>query len=207
MNTAPQSSASGDADLQWLAFRYIAGEMTAEETAAFEQQMQTDLAACEAVAAQVELSETVLAATRLQPVTTAGPVASGRNAWKWSYLAAVATAVAACLLAFVAGGWLAENNTGDTPEIAQPAAADAVSPELATQWSNARHDLKEAWLHPLPADPPAVDETLEAIAGIDEDSDDQNSDDAVADDYGAPSWMLAAVAVQPAQPGEEELEN
>src|SRR5262245_34308227 len=70
-------------ELHWLAFRYVAGEMTAAEEESFEQQLADDQEAREAVAQVVELNEAIrLAATkpvvaprRRFPLLTLHPVA------------------------------------------------------------------------------------------------------------------------------------
>ena len=59
-----------DSDLNWLAFRYIAGEMPDEELATFEQSLAESQPAREAVAAAVLLA---------QAVALAENTAAGRN--------------------------------------------------------------------------------------------------------------------------------
>ena len=53
---------STETDLDWLAFRYISGEMDASETEQFESLLADDQAARDAVVRAVELSQTILAA-------------------------------------------------------------------------------------------------------------------------------------------------
>ena len=48
-----------ESDREWLAFRYIAGELSSEETAAFEAELETSQVAREAVARAVELTQAV----------------------------------------------------------------------------------------------------------------------------------------------------
>jgi len=48
------ASAKDDAD--WTALRYVLGEMTAEEVAAFEQTLESDTQACERVASAARLA-------------------------------------------------------------------------------------------------------------------------------------------------------
>ncbi len=81
-------------DLDWLAFRYIAGELAPDEAVRFELQLADDQQARDAVAQAFELSESVLAAEMLSPAVAVA--LTGRSRWQqvvWS-----AVAVAACLL-------------------------------------------------------------------------------------------------------------
>jgi hypothetical protein len=52
-----------DDELDWLAFRYVSRELTADEQAAFEARLARDVTACEAVAAAVELAGAVARAS------------------------------------------------------------------------------------------------------------------------------------------------
>jgi hypothetical protein len=45
----PSMAANAVTDLDWLAARYVLGELSAEEVGAFEERLQVDLLACEAV--------------------------------------------------------------------------------------------------------------------------------------------------------------
>lgn len=59
-------------DLNWLAFCYVAGELSAAESLAFEDRLARDEAACEAVALAAKLNLAVVAACdRNQPVSPA----------------------------------------------------------------------------------------------------------------------------------------
>jgi len=197
MNTQQQHS-HGD-DLQWQAFLYVAEEMPAKDREAFEERMITDLAACEAVASQVQLCGSVFAAESLttapQPAQTTSPQ---RKPYLRFALTFAATA-AACVVAFVAGGWL---NTGGqpvaAPGVARPADAGELSAELAAQWSAARQEIVEdnAWRESLTShDPPSEAGSQPPAAAR-----------PAAAGPSAPSWMFAAVA-QHAEDGDIELEN
>ena len=74
-----QENFSKDEDLDLLAFRYIAGELTPAESEAFEQRLADDQAAREAVARAVDLAQAVasvpadivpLSTTHHSPLTT-----------------------------------------------------------------------------------------------------------------------------------------
>ena len=87
-------------DLNWLAFRYVAGEMSGDECAEFETRLADDQAAREAVASAVELTQTIsCAATDSESVVTAqsrGRVADNQ-AVRGRRLLWLALGVAACL--------------------------------------------------------------------------------------------------------------
>ena len=54
-------------DLAWLANCYVAGELSADDAAAFEARLETDVAACEAVAQAMELNLAIVAAFDAEP--------------------------------------------------------------------------------------------------------------------------------------------
>lgn len=83
--------------LDWLAARYVLGELDAEEAASFEDRLGVDEAAAGAVVAAVRLVEAIAVAS---PATASHRVLlgsravaeRGRGGWRWSTVA-----VAACL--------------------------------------------------------------------------------------------------------------
>lgn len=119
-------------ELDWLAFRYISGELSLAETADFEQLLADDQPARDAVVRAVQLSE-VIAATHspAQPLSI-GLLPAVRNSWK-QHLAWFSSGVAACLLVA-----LALNFTRPAP--ARPSAAA----DLADAWLNRATDLTES---------------------------------------------------------------
>ena len=48
-----------DEDMNWLAFQYISGEMSSEEAQAFEQVLDDNVAACEAVSQALTLADAI----------------------------------------------------------------------------------------------------------------------------------------------------
>jgi len=110
------SSESPDS-LDWLAFRYIAGEMTVAESTVFEERLGSDQAAREAVAAAVELVGALAACdpadqveveigTRSgDPVGLAGPSSTVRPSWRVMASWAVGGAIACLALAAVVDHW------------------------------------------------------------------------------------------------------
>ena len=92
-------------DLNWLAFRYVAGELTAAELQAFESQLEDDQSAREAVARACELTCCIAAAehgTTAVREANAQPRAadcirrSSRVAWQ--HVSVLAVSLAVCLL-------------------------------------------------------------------------------------------------------------
>lgn len=177
-------------DLNWLAFAYVAGEMSADEAESFELRLADDQQAREAVARAVELTQVVAAAETHceQSVTVAhrqAPSWSTRLAWM------AIGGVAAVLVAL----FVSSMNTGPQPVVkqddARPAPSNSKVRELALAWSSTRALLadseaadSEAGLW-YPAHLAAVDSS-EATA----DDVDHIDAEAVAE---APSWMTAGV--------------
>ena len=54
-------------DLAWLANCYVAGELSTDDAAAFEARLETDVAACEAVAQAMQLNLAIVAAFDAEP--------------------------------------------------------------------------------------------------------------------------------------------
>ena len=88
-------------DLAWLANCYVVGELTADEAAAFETRLETDVAACEAVARATELNLSIAAAFDALPATLS-PQPSTIPPTRRAVAAVVALAVAALAVAGVA---------------------------------------------------------------------------------------------------------
>ena len=87
------------ADREWLAFRYIAGELTGDELASFEAELEASQLAREAVARAVDLSQAIAIAEshQVELVEAASRTAS-RKSWiygiGWIGAGAVAASVA-----------------------------------------------------------------------------------------------------------------
>jgi anti-sigma-K factor RskA len=194
-------------DLEWLAFQYIAGELAPGAAELFEERLAGDQAAREAVAAAVQIAQTIalesdlfeatpstgeLAEVVRQPVRIS--VSRFRSSRYRSSWRRAGVAAAGLLLALTA--W-----TGWKSHIA-PARLDvarnansAESSRLAAIWADAQFDPERSsdWqCDPLRAPRSAAGE---------------EEDDA---DVLVPEWLLAAVSVQPAvgeSPDERPLEN
>lgn len=168
----------------WIAFQYVAGELSAEEASEFESRLAYDSSVCEAVVRAVELVEVTALAesqaarcthsqnTGLQLAATASEVWGWRTAW-------MACGAAACL-ALVLLRPVTPLRIASSEDWSSPGAPSfaSISPELAKKWAETRDrrdftdivDLSDASTSQL---------LEEAIP-----SDDQIS---------TPTWMLTAV--------------
>jgi anti-sigma-K factor RskA len=161
-------------ELSWLAFRYVAGDLTVAEVEEFEERLAIDQSAREAVAQSVELYHAIAAveaSVAAQPVMIARRFTSTwsqRIAWLTTGAAAAAVLAVAC--------W---NVVGRVPS---PQAKPGVSPDLATAWTAVRADLAQADEPVRPMIAELSDAELAAIA-----------DDDLVLPMDSPSWMTAAV--------------
>lgn len=157
-------------DLDWQAFLYVSGDLSAMDAAAFEQTLANDLAACEAVARAARLMEGMrFAAQPAEPVVSVRTIERTRQASPWGVIAAAACVIAA------AWGLTTLQPEVQPPTVAQPEAAPRIQTwdagSLVALWSQARThgDWRAETTDP---------EMLVA-----------DSDAEIA----VPSWMLAAV--------------
>ena len=182
-------------NLDWLAFQYVAGEMSPPDAEAFETRLLDDQPAREAVAAAVELCQAVEATCsapgRAGAATT---LPASRMSATWMAPAAwLAAGAAACLLVVASIQWLsAPNKSGENRMARGSSDADL---ELALAWSDVRQLQSEG---------------AEADAAIEPDDDslassftDELESDSSAQ-FDAPSWILNALAERE---GESPLEE
>ena len=136
-------------DLVWDAARYVWGELSPAESAAFEARLATDERACAAVAEAVQLSAALQAATTITapPIRTASPTSRRAAAW---ICACAATLAGIALLS----AW-------------QPAttSTDVAALELVDRWVAENHatlpgelDIRDE----LDLEPEVLDESLSA---------------------------------------------
>ena len=136
--------------LDWQAFLYVAGEMSADEAATFEALLAVDQTTREAVARSIELSASVYSAFESQRAATenvtpkpfAYPHASRRHSKTYwlSMFACVTTA--ACILAAIVlrnGIFNAEMNRGASLTLDR---SSATIDELALNWTTVRNDAQ-----------------------------------------------------------------
>jgi hypothetical protein len=90
---------STETDLDWLAFRYISGEMGASESEQFESLLADDQTARDAVVRAVELSQTILAAQSVGSTSCLRIDARQSVSQQWlQHITWISTSVAALLL-------------------------------------------------------------------------------------------------------------
>lgn len=153
-------------ELFWTAVQYASGDLADEAAAEFEQRLETDQSACEALARAVALAEAVRQAEALPPVPTVAVRRSYAAVLGW---AAVATA--ACLaLAFA---------YDRAPQEVPVAGASAGDAQLAAAWLAGQDDVAIA----------AAEATLSAV-----DEDDDFELPPLSTEPTAPDWLIAALA-------------
>ncbi len=166
-------TATNQMELDWLANRYVTRELSTDEAAAFEEQLASDEAACEAVARAMTLNLAVVATfdksafdtpTFAAMVVVARPsvVVPPRRAAS-VIIALAATAIAAAGVALMVG-----TGNSDRNGLAHKEGTDRIV---------------AAWVHG------------EAARNNFEDDDTLDSDD--DSDLDPPDWMLAALTVDP----------
>lgn len=210
-------------DLDWLAFRYVAGEMTDAETLDWEERLATDQTAREAVAAAVELCQAVSqlphdawSKLQSQPVATSTSGSFDTSAIAVSLASPQRSmersARSAAGLSRVAprGMWLGLSATA-AAVVLLVVVIQAVRShlELARGNSEVSDDLVEAWS--LVRTSPATETAAESSA----ESGDSASDDwpAVSDADvdreldNAPSWLVVGMAGLVAEHADDEASS
>ena len=162
-----------DQDLEWQAYCYISGELSAEGLEAFEARLVDDQQAREAVARAVELVHAIALAV---PRTVEQPLParlSRRSTWPRRLAWMAAGATAALVLVAIALNWQAiPNPFGPVPIDRR---------QLAEVWSQTRDEVRQI-VHSEPIELPPLMDT------------DHSAEDTL------PSWMTAAVFNQAADP-------
>lgn len=162
------------AELDWLAFCYVAGEMSAEEFEGFEDRLATDQVAREAVAGAVKLSQAVALASAVPNVRTVSLPDSQDGRWRRRTGWTVVSAVAACLaLMLTLNAW-------QHPDPIDLQMADAEASRLVEVWVESQAGTDDQDALPLNGD----------------------LDDVGDDDLSVPDWLLAAVATDSEQDGQ-----
>ncbi|WP_425618845.1 hypothetical protein NA78x_002561 [Anatilimnocola sp. NA78] len=165
-------------ELAWLAFRYVAGELSPTEVEQFEERMAVDQAAREALAQSVELyhaiaaaEASVITAVAKQPVVSL-PARDRSQHLAW--LVAGMSAAAVLVMAGWNAGWF-----GPAAPLAGNNNVAHVTAALAVAWTEMQAD---------------------ATAGDDESGDDELAlheallqEEVLSISTEAPSWMTAAV--------------
>lgn len=197
------ASQAGGTD--WLAFRYVANEMSHDERQRFEERLSDDQAAREAVASAVELTQTIASIETVEHAVEL----SARNVFqnrRWQRATWTAAAMAGCL-AVVLGwqlvGQLLKGNPSQRSGIShRRAASGSDSDKLAQAWLDT---AGETFVF-LPAEA-AAGETgsltrsadLEGLAPPEVSTSILDSKD-----LEAPDWMMAAVSGMSVEMSETE---
>jgi hypothetical protein len=169
--------------LDWSAFCYVSGDMSAAEAQEFELRLSGEQSAREALARAVELTQVVAAAESQcgDPVTPAGrPTSSWTARLAWMAIGGLASLL-------IAGLWSSAYWVPD--EVAESPETIRAHRALASAWYETRRELFGATelgpLHPISA---AVAEPGEELFAVVEDAQDEPLL------VETPSWMAAAVA-------------
>lgn len=167
--------------LDWLAFQYVADELSDAEAAEFEMRLEDDQPAREAVARAVHLTEATYLASESTALTTA---ATGKKNWQRAVLSMVVGAAACFAAVAIYQSWMGEDQSG----IPRTAAASGVSAELAIAWTQTVDE----------EDAPSEEQELlnEIRSQLDEDQEQAPLAPAIEQEEAEnapPSWMLAAL--------------
>jgi hypothetical protein len=168
-------------DLHWLAFRYVAGEMTAAEEEHFEQRLADEQGLREAVEQAVELNEAIRL-VHAEPV----PISSRRNRFLLRRPAIWAAGLAASL--FLAFGLIwSVYHTSQRPGVSGNGnefsnASSATDSEVARAWVELRDRADNEASQP--AQPEVVVES------------ELEMEDVMETEVRVPPWMLAAFSEQ-----------
>ena len=140
-------------DLAWDAYRFVAGEMTADELAAFQSRLESDVAAAEAVARAVEWGEVLAEATRplslddARRATTrsAANRETTREATAWRALGWMALGAAAASIFFaLAAPSLFDERTDLPSDLESIASPERLAPRNVVRTPGSS-DLAGAW--------------------------------------------------------------
>ena len=159
-------------DLDWLAFRYISGEMAGSEAEQFEALLADDQAARDAVVRAVELTQAIVA------IQTASIRPSAAMPQSWTHnITWISTSVAALVLVTLALNFNGptKSATSDSADIAKAWLDRSAEPVIdSTTLSGALNDDEEF----VTADPPAwMLEAVRSLHGDDAPDSDETSDE------------------------------
>lgn len=171
-------------ELNWSAFRYVSGEMTADELAAFELRLDDDQEARDAVVAAVKLMDAVATAEYRLPAPLTPVLQTARRLNRVETYLTVAVALAIAVVF-----WVSRSNDRKV------AGVDSTRPSAASDADDGRSDVLSVW--------------SELNSTVDRDDDSAPEVETVgADDaeLEVPGWMIAALT--PASPnGPDDSED
>lgn len=187
MADADKNTQPDDESLNWLAFRYVSGEMTDSELVDFEARLAPDsesfsLAACQAVAEAVQLGDVVVAAFDSASASETEPLADLPESRKKSPRRESFARRASIAASVVAAGWML---SGSSPE----PALDVVNredPSITNDDSDAASEMVRFW----------ADADSEVVPGAEEHQLLTAADVPGTLTADVPDWLLAAVQSQ-----------
>lgn len=182
------NSEPNDESLIWRAFRYVSNELTDQEVSDFETRLDGDsdtfdVAACEAVAQAVQLSDAVTQVFETKPKTTTPEtpqlaVVDVRSASRTTRHVTIGRrlSVLASSVAVLAVAWMFNNSGIDSDVVVvEPETDSAVASEIVRSWADSASEV----------DVIADDQQLMAVVDI---------PDSMSVDV--PDWLLIAVRSQ-----------
>lgn len=164
---------STENDLDWLAFRYISGEMAGSEVEQFESLLAEDQTARDAVVRAVELSQTIFAAHAAPQTRSVGLLSATSQHWM-QHLTWISTSVAALLLVTLALNFNRPSSsaTADPNDLAR-AWIDHTDEPLASESTSVNSTLADSEEF-VTAEPPAW--MLEAVQSLHGDGSTESDD-------------------------------
>lgn len=157
-------------DEHWLAFRYVAGELSVTEAEAFELQMLDDPRLCDAVVEAGMLTTTIASTEKQSPTVSVAAVRQEqRSSPRPQTAIASIVAVCCCLVVVVLTARLATTPDVGGESVASSGSADAGDVEV----------LVDVWADGISDD--AEIESLET--------------DVLSQDLEVPGWLMAAVSL------------
>jgi hypothetical protein len=177
-----------DVDLDWLAYQYLVGELSEHDAASFEQRLAIDQVAREALAAAVELAESVSIAgeATVSPASLTESIGHrGRRDGFWLRPVGSLAASAAAALVFAA-----------LLQLLWPAnqqAESAFDTSLLSEWTQLRDITSDGW--------------SDAVSRSDLSESEWNGLAAttVPEDFSESSWLLTALAPDAVIPGDSNV--
>lgn len=210
MNQFAESPLDDASALEWLAFRYVADELTELEREAFEARLADDQAAREAVAAAVDLTQAV-AWVEHESTAIARPAAAPtrpqrERTRRWTIaLGWMLAGSAACLAGLALVNRFRDESSDRLLDSAAMHASDEPR-QLALAWSQTRRDAEFAdetdalsaveslGRGRIDEEAASADETATEEATSDEEDEASTEDPMAAMSRQTPSWIMAAVS-------------
>jgi hypothetical protein len=192
-----------DDQLDWLAFRYIAGELTADDEELFEQRLAEDQTARDAVDQAVELQEAIRLASSEAASDRGGDAARRiRRRVAWAAAAAASLALLFGLSWTAATAW--HRSIARSPRLASPQ-GDLPAARISTHRNapasdfSANAEVARAWvaLRRGEGDETRIAETptVESIDSTELGPGEFGPTDVADAECTVPNWMLTAVSV------------